>query len=1675
MVRIPDDSDDDQPPDPASPTAESDSDERPLAERRSRQNRSRGGVSEGDPARARSTPRSVRFADEENESPGTARRRKRGRAIVDDDEDGARDGGGDATGANDVGASGRSSSRPRRASAAASLAAMSGRKLDLRRGLRDDSDYDEDDEDDDDDDDERELSPPKWERNRSKSSASPAKPRGRNVARRKSSSRRRSDLPVPEYTPVYQGGPGVDPRFYEYRPKVKVAGVNAERVSSEEELSSDMDDFIAPDDEDVEEPRDESGDDDDDDDDDKDDDGEDVERGAAGGKTSDDAIEIDDDDDDDDGFGKIRRKIRGGRRRSAVVDASESSDTSSEDDVEPPSVTAIVSPAAHEPESARSRRLRRRSAALSDGDGGDGDDGKDSPVTTNDGATNSATPGRRQRLGRKFPRSEEDVEGAEGAEGADPDDDDDETAGEKKAAGPGPRPGSESAELEKRTSSRISSRRALKSEIWREHVSELKEKMGREEAELREIERADEDAARTQGDEEDEEGVDNFIVFDEENVDFFEDDDDDENDRDDHPTDDGAFPGEINGVTRSPAKEEFQWVACECGATTDDGRDDMIRCCNARCGVWQHVGCVDGDPDGTGTFFCANCAAQGGHGADPPPGKPSRLGRGGGAFASVLPRTQTAWSQRMARALASDDFAVVDELLRRHPQPPSRGAMLCRAAVAGAAECVRLLVGKTSTVGIPLASKKEIGRALHKALAAGHRPVVEAIRAALGEKLFVNSSLRPHDAWPLGPNGYTLVHSAAANAKADPGCVWLALEATGEPPGPSDEFEAFNAAAAARAVPPPPPPPLLRKSTMGEDDEDDENTKDDDENTKEEKKDANTDRGGVPEPSFTPSAATTAPLLGPLALLAHGPFYADRPAAAVSDEAAVTPLMLAAGAGVGYEGCVSALLRSAQRRRIGVNGFDVGASISLSDEESRSTAAHYAAQSGSYATLRLLAQFHPPCVEKGNYNGETPLHHAAANGQEECIRVLTDELGVRRTVADKSGWIPLLYADYAHRRGAVLTLMAQDLQEQLGAMNAILDSHLSRAKVMKVLRMIATVPPFYDALNAYIRAHIALLSGPLSFLLTNSTSHVVDFANRRCWLQHQLNDKHRWSLSQSMHSADFEPLAVAHSDAWGSFRRWVLRNGTTHLTGRPLSHHCSFRGMPARGPGVERDLLDRVAMEITRDEPRVLGVRDGDDEDAFEAIDASQLPQHSRLSRDSEAAALGFALLRPASEGLGVYHPPNLPDRLPAWLEEGYAALGWLLGYCVLHQSPFPVSFSSAFLKGILGRATAWEDLEEMAPEVARSLESVRDMDGGVEDLCLTFSVEEEESTLPAESLEDLEDDDEASENDDPEIWWSWRRLEQMPSDRPMLNRIAHWVRQQDHAHVSLWRSGSMHVDRVRTMLESEYRVDLGNRTDWLTRAVEFVTAKTLGLPRPATRARREDVVDLTTSTADENPGGVATTTTTAATTTRTETELVPGGSKKTVTDFNKDKYVRLHARHKLDRVTKSAAIEAVRHGLLEIVPLELLKHFTAPEFACLLGGVAAIDVHDWRANARYDGYDEQSPQVRWLWRLVHSFTPDERTLLLKFATGSSRMPVGGFANLRGFGSDSSPFTVQRTPLSFSSGGGGGASGRVGAYCLPTAATCFNTLRLPEYPTYEALEEAVTIALRHGVEGFAFG
>ena len=315
---------------------------------------------------------------------------------------------------------------------------------------------------------------------------------------------------------------------------------------------------------------------------------------------------------------------------------------------------------------------------------------------------------------------------------------------------------------------------------------------------------------------------------------------------------------------------------------------------------------------------------------------------------------------------------------------------------------------------------------------------------------------------------------------------------------------------------------------------------------------------------------------------------------------------------------------------------------------------------------------------------------------------------------------------------------------------------------------------------------------------------------------------------------------------------------------------------------------------------------------------------------------------------------------------------GRLLGYVVMHKAgPFPVSLANAFLRGVLGegveglsREALAEDLEEMDPQEARSLDIVRGMESDVEALGLTFTAEEEELVFEPEAARE---DNTASSN--------------APSS---------------------CRVGKKTVER----------------------------------------------------------------------------ELCPGGAARAVTSANREEYCALRVARRVKRVAACGAVRFARRGLREMIPHEFLRVFSPAEFACMLGGDADVDVDHLRRHATYQGgYDGDSPQIKWLWRLVARFEPNERSLLLKFATGSSRVPAGGFSKEAGRGS----VCVMKVPA----GRGPGRCGRAtaaaaaaaarGAFALPTAATCFNTLRLPEYPTYEALEQHVTVALRHGVEGFSFG
>lgn len=169
--------------------------------------------------------------------------------------------------------------------------------------------------------------------------------------------------------------------------------------------------------------------------------------------------------------------------------------------------------------------------------------------------------------------------------------------------------------------------------------------------------------------------------------------------------------------------------------------------------------------------------------------------------------------------------------------------------------------------------------------------------------------------------------------------------------------------------------------------------------------------------------------------------------------------------------------------------------------------------------------------------------------------------------------------------------------------------------------------------------------------------------------------------------------------------------------------------------------------------------------------------------------------------------------------------------------------------------------------------------------------------------------------------------------------------------------------------------------------------------------------------------------------------------------------------------------------GFSEVVPLQLIKAFDEHELELLICGITEIDVDDWQRNTLYRTYTPQNKQIQWFWQAVRAFDHEKRARLLQFVCGTSRVPVGGFADLQGMRASVGALMPGRacfrslTRLRVRPAGANGPQRfcieRLGTdKSLPRAHTCFNRLDLPPYKSYEQLVEKLTIAILE-TEGFA--
>ncbi|KAK3149711.1 hypothetical protein QOZ80_3AG0221390 [Eleusine coracana subsp. coracana] len=185
--------------------------------------------------------------------------------------------------------------------------------------------------------------------------------------------------------------------------------------------------------------------------------------------------------------------------------------------------------------------------------------------------------------------------------------------------------------------------------------------------------------------------------------------------------------------------------------------------------------------------------------------------------------------------------------------------------------------------------------------------------------------------------------------------------------------------------------------------------------------------------------------------------------------------------------------------------------------------------------------------------------------------------------------------------------------------------------------------------------------------------------------------------------------------------------------------------------------------------------------------------------------------------------------------------------------------------------------------------------------------------------------------------------------------------------------------------------------------------------------------------------------------------ELRPGGKNISVTNENKLHYVHAMADFKLNRQIFPFT-NAFYRGLSDLISPSWLSLFNANEFNQLLsGGLQDFDVDDLRNNTKYTGgYTESSRTVKLFWEVIKGFKPTERCLLLKFVTSCSRAPLLGFKYLQ------PGFTIHKVPCDVTlwASIGGQDVDR-----LPSASTCYNTLKLPTYRRSGTLRSKLLYAI----------
>ncbi|CDW82480.1 hect e3 ubiquitin [Stylonychia lemnae] len=172
-----------------------------------------------------------------------------------------------------------------------------------------------------------------------------------------------------------------------------------------------------------------------------------------------------------------------------------------------------------------------------------------------------------------------------------------------------------------------------------------------------------------------------------------------------------------------------------------------------------------------------------------------------------------------------------------------------------------------------------------------------------------------------------------------------------------------------------------------------------------------------------------------------------------------------------------------------------------------------------------------------------------------------------------------------------------------------------------------------------------------------------------------------------------------------------------------------------------------------------------------------------------------------------------------------------------------------------------------------------------------------------------------------------------------------------------------------------------------------------------------------------------------------TQVELIPGGRNTRVTKSNLDEYIRLVVNARINEAQKQ--MKAIKEGINFVINLNICKFLNSKQVEARATGSKTLDLVKLKSISVYEGASLSDSHIQIFWQVMESFNDEERSQYLKFVWGRARLPSS---------TDQKHKIVSMT--------------FVANACLPVSHTCFFTLDMPRYPTFEIARDRILFAIK---------